>query len=59
VWFSTIARTPRDGRTFALNAKTGRRVFTFPDGRYTPAVGIDGMLVITGVRTLYGMKPAR
>lgn len=59
VWFSTIARNPRDGRTFALNATTGRRVFRFPDGRYTPAVGIDGLLVITGVRTLYGMKPAR
>lgn len=59
VWFSTIARRPRDGRTFALDARTGRRVFGFPDGRYTPAVGVRGMLVLTGVRTLYGMKPVR
>jgi hypothetical protein len=29
------------------------------DGRYTPAVGIDGVLVLTGVRTLYGLAPAR
>ena len=29
------------------------------DGRYTPAVGIDGLLVLTGVRTLYGLAPAR
>lgn len=58
VWFSTIARRPRDGRTFALDAKTGKRVFAFPDGRYTPATGVDGMLVLTGVRTLYGLKPA-
>lgn len=57
VWFSTIARIPRNGRTYALNARTGRKVFTFPDGRYTPATGIDGLLVLTGVRTLYGMKP--
>ncbi len=59
VWFSTIARTPRDGRTFALDAATGEKVFAFPDGRYTPAVGINGLLVLTGVRTLYGLKPAR
>lgn len=59
VWFSTIAKRPRDGRTYALDAKTGTRVFTFPDGRYTPATGIDGLLVLTGVRTLYGMKPVR
>ncbi|MFM8828787.1 MAG: PQQ-binding-like beta-propeller repeat protein [Actinomycetota bacterium] len=57
VWFSTIARRPRDGRTFALDARTGERVFTFPDGRYTPATGVDGMLLLTGVRTVYGMKP--
>jgi outer membrane protein assembly factor BamB len=59
VWFSTIARNPREGRTFALDARTGRRVLTFPDGRYTPAVGIDGLLVLTGVRTLYGLAPRR
>ncbi|MEO2058190.1 MAG: PQQ-binding-like beta-propeller repeat protein, partial [Thermoleophilia bacterium] len=58
VWFSTIARVPSDGRTYALDARTGRRVFAFPDGRYTPAVGVRGMLVLTGVRRLYGMTPA-
>ena len=59
VWFSTIARRPRDGRTYAVTAATGRKVFTLRDGRYTPAVGIDGVLVLTGVRTLYGLAPAR
>jgi outer membrane protein assembly factor BamB len=57
VWFSTLAREPRDGRTFALDARTGERVLTFPDGRYTPAVGVRDLLVITGVRTLYGLRP--
>jgi outer membrane protein assembly factor BamB len=59
VWFSTIARRPRDGRTYALDAGTGRKLFTLRDGRYTPAVGIDSLLVLTGVRTLYGLAPAR
>ncbi len=58
VWFSTIAREPSEGRTYAVNTHTGQPVFTFGDGRYTPAVGVEGLLVLTGVRTLYGMKPA-
>jgi outer membrane protein assembly factor BamB len=57
VYFSTLAKTPSEGRTFGLDARTGRRVLTFPDGRYSPAVGIDGLLVLTGVRTLYGLTP--
>lgn len=57
VWVSTIARRPSAGRTFALDADTGRRVMTFPYGRYSPAVAIDGLLVLTGVRTLHGLVP--
>jgi outer membrane protein assembly factor BamB len=57
VYFSTLAKTPSQGRTFGLDARTGRRLLTFPDGRYSPAVGIDGLLVLTGVRTLYGLAP--
>jgi hypothetical protein len=43
----------------AVGPHQGRKVFTLPDGRYTPAVGIDGFLVLTGVSTLYGLAPAR
>jgi outer membrane protein assembly factor BamB len=57
VYVSTLARTPSEGRTFGLDARTGERLLTFPDGRYSPAVGIDGLLVMTGVRTLYGLVP--
>ena len=57
VWFATLARNPRQGRTYAIDTTTGRRAFTFPDGRYTPAVGVDGRLILTGVRTLYGLAP--
>ena len=42
VYVSTLARDPADGRTLALDTATGRRVLTFPDGRYSPAVAIRG-----------------
>ncbi len=58
VWFATLARRPRDGRTFALDAASGEKAWTFPDGRYTPAIGVEGRLILTGVRDLYGMAPA-
>jgi hypothetical protein len=32
--------------------------FTFPDGRYTPAIGVEGRLILAGVRTVYGLAPA-
>ena len=54
VWVSTLARVPSQGRTFALDAATGRLLQTVPDGRYSPAVAIEGLLVLTGVRTIYG-----
>lgn len=57
VYTSTLARTPSEGRTFMLDARTGRRLATFPDGRYSPAVAVEGLLVLTGVRTVYGLRP--
>lgn len=58
VYVSTIARNPKDGRTFALDVNTGQRIWQFPDGRYSPAVAVDDLLVLTGVRTMYGFVPA-
>jgi outer membrane protein assembly factor BamB len=58
VYVSTIGRNPPDGRTFMLDAGTGRRLATFPDGRYSPAVAADeDLLVLTGVSTVYGLRP--
>jgi outer membrane protein assembly factor BamB len=57
VYFSTLARRSADGRTYGLDARTGKRLLTFPDGRYSPAVGVEGLLVLTGVHTLYGLEP--
>lgn len=59
VWISTIARTPRDGITVALDVDTGAVRYTLRDGRYSPAVAVKGLLVVAGVRTLYGLEPAR
>lgn len=57
VYASTIAREPSEGRTFALDRETGEEVWSHPDGRYSPAVSHDDLLIITGVRTLYGFRP--
>lgn len=57
VHVSTIARTPSEGRTFMLDAATGERVLTFPDGRYTSSVAVDDLLLLTGVSTIYALRP--
>lgn len=57
VYVSTIARTPEDGRTFMLDARTGERLATFPQGRYSPAVAVPGTLVMTGVDAVHGLRP--
>jgi outer membrane protein assembly factor BamB len=57
VWVATIARRPADGRLYAVDAGTGRRVLTIPEGRYAAAVGVRGTLVVTGVRTVSALEP--
>ena len=46
----------RAARSASTPAPAGA-LLTFPDGRYSPAVGDRGLLVLTGVRTLYGLTP--
>lgn len=58
VYVSTIAREPRRGITVAYDVATGEERWRFGQGRYSPAVAIDDLLVITGVRTLTGFTPA-
>ena len=58
VYVSTLARGGRNGTTFAVDATTGKSVWSFPDGRYSPAVGVDGLLILTGRQVLYGLTPA-
>jgi outer membrane protein assembly factor BamB len=58
VYVSTLAPGGRKGVTYAIDSATGQRVWSFPDGRYSPAVGVDGLLVIVGRQVLYGLAPA-
>jgi outer membrane protein assembly factor BamB len=58
VYVSTLAPGGRKGVTYAIDSATGQRVWSFPDGRYSPAIGVDGLLVIVGRQVLYGLAPA-
>ena len=52
VYFATLKR-----RTYALRARNGRQVWTYPDGKYSPAVAVKGRLVLVGYGKVYGMVP--
>jgi outer membrane protein assembly factor BamB len=45
-------------RTYAVDARTGKRVWTFPDGRYSPAVADGERLYVVGDTRVYGFAPA-
>jgi len=52
-----VKKGPR--RTFALDARTGRRVWSFPDGQYSPVVADATQLYLIGRAWVYGLAPAR
>lgn len=62
VYFSTCGTCGRNGsryaklgprRTYALDARTGRIVWRFPDGHYSPVVADGKRLYLMGDTTLY------
>jgi len=57
VYISTLAPNGRLGVTFGLDVRTGKQVWRFPDGRYSPAVAVDDTLVMVGREVLYGLTP--
>jgi outer membrane protein assembly factor BamB len=60
VYFSTLkAAHLKNGRTYALSARTGKELWSFPDGKYTPAVAVRGRLFLIGYGVIYGMVPKR
>jgi outer membrane protein assembly factor BamB len=60
VYFSTLHEAHlKNGRTYALDARTGRELWTFPDGEYTPVVAAGGRLFLIGYGVVYGMVPKR
>ena len=58
VYVSTLSRTPSTARTYGVDVATGRKVWTFPDGRYSPAVAVRSTIVIVGRTMIYGFTPA-
>jgi outer membrane protein assembly factor BamB len=64
VYFATcaicIAHATRAGqeRTFGLDARTGRLLWTFPDGDYTPMVAADREAYLVGYDRLFALAPA-
>jgi outer membrane protein assembly factor BamB len=52
VYFSTLGK-----RTYALNARNGKQVWTFPDGRYGSLVADTDRVYATGVTKVYALEP--
>ena len=48
---------PRARRTFALDVRTGRVVWRFADGEYSPVIADRERLYLTGYTSLYGLVP--
>jgi outer membrane protein assembly factor BamB len=63
VYFSTCGScssyesNPRARRTFAVDAATGRLVWRFLDGEYSPVIADRERLYLTGFTSLYGLAP--
>lgn len=58
VYFATLHEPHlKNGRTYALDARTGKELWTFPDGKYTPVVAERGKLFLIGYGVVYGMVP--
>jgi outer membrane protein assembly factor BamB len=45
-------------RTFALDGRTGRLVWTFPDGEYSPLVTDSQRVYLTGLTNVYALEPS-
>ena len=54
VYFASLTKK---GRTYALAARTGRLLWSFPDGQYTPVVADKQRLYLVGYARLYGFTP--
>ena len=46
-------------RTAGVNFRTGRQVFSFPDGEFTPVITDGKVVFLIGYSTIYQMLPRR
>jgi outer membrane protein assembly factor BamB len=56
---SQYESNPRARRTFAVDARTGRVAWRFPDGEYSPVIADRERVYVTGFTSLYGLEPRR
>jgi outer membrane protein assembly factor BamB len=56
VYFATLTK---HGQTYALSARTGKVLWTFHDGRYTPIAADRRHLYLLGYAKLYAFAPKR
>ena len=56
---SQYESNPRARRTFAVDTRTGRIAWRFPDGEYSPVIADRERLYVTGFTSLYGLEPRR
>jgi outer membrane protein assembly factor BamB len=56
---STYEQNAQARRTFAVDARTGRLVWRFPDGEYSPVIADRRRIYLTGFTHLYGLAPSR
>jgi outer membrane protein assembly factor BamB len=54
---STYEQNPRARRTYALDRRTGRLVWRFPDGEYSPVIADRERVYLTGYTSVYGLAP--
>ena len=47
---------PGDNQTFALDARTGKQVWSFPDGAYSPVVADRDRVYLVGRTRVYGLE---
>jgi outer membrane protein assembly factor BamB len=60
VYFATLhEKNLKNGRTYALDVRTGKELWTYPDGKYTPIVAVRGKLFLIGYGVVYGMVEKR
>ena len=50
---------PSGTKTYALDASSGKQVWTFPDGRYAGVVADADRVYLTGSQTVYALEPSR
>ena len=51
VYFATLK-----GRTYGLDARTGRQLWIWPDGKYSPVVADADRIYLVGHARLYALR---